>query len=311
MKKDVFLILLILSFHSIIFAEAEKEILDNGIFFFKQGQYLQAVDAFSKLIELAPDNAAAYKNRGVSYMKQEKFDLAIKDFETAKKLFPELKGLYSNLGVAWYYKKKYEKAIENYDIEIEMTPENHVTYFNRALCLAELDRNTQALDDLSKALNLRPDYYWAICCKADLLAQAGDDIRAIETYEDAIRQDPKNTYATKKLAQLKQKINKQEIFNPIKIVHKNDKHRGSKTLDPGYALQTGAFLNRTNADKLKTRLQNNKFDSRILVLKDTRNRTWYLVRSGRYSNQNKAKKAGASLKEKLGIKSMIRPFGTW
>ncbi|CCK78936.1 SPOR domain-containing protein [Desulfobacula toluolica] len=306
MKKEVFLILLALSFHTLICAETEKEILNNGIFFFKQDQYLQAVDEFSKLIDLAPNNADAYKNRGVSYMKQEKFDLAIKDFETAKKLAPELKGLYSNLGVAWYYKKEYEKAIENYDIEIKTAPENHVAYFNRALCLAELNRNGEALDDLSKTLNLKPDYYWAICCKADLLAQAGDNIRAIETYEEAIRQDPENRYATENLTQIRQKINEQENLD-----QKNDKSEGNKTLDPEYALQAGAFLNQINADKMKTRLQNNKFDSRILVLKDARNRTWYLVRSGRYHNQNEAKKAKVSLKKKLGIKSIIRPFGVW
>ncbi|MBU8849912.1 MAG: SPOR domain-containing protein, partial [Desulfobacterales bacterium] len=56
---------------------------------------------------------------------------------------------------------------------------------------------------------------------------------------------------------------------------------------------------------------NNGFDSRILVLKDSRNRNWYLVRSGSYANQDEAQKAFLSLKDKVGINPMIRPVGTW
>ncbi|MCD4718867.1 MAG: tetratricopeptide repeat protein [Desulfobacula sp.] len=299
MKKIIFLIFMSLIFYTIVFAETQRELFDKGVLLFKQGQHQQAIDTFSKLIEIAPDNADAYKNRGVSYMKQEKFDLAIQDFEKAKKLFPELKGLYSNLGVAWYYKKEYEKAIESYEIEIEMAPENHVAYFNRALCLAELDQNKQALDDLSKTLSLKPDFYWAICYKADLLVLEGENIRAIETYEEAIKQDPNSSYATEKLVQLKQKIKKK------------DKPESTKEPSNSYALQAGAFLNQANAHKMNTQLINKGFDSRILILKDSRDRTWYLVRSGNYTNRDGAQKACLSLKNKLGINPLIRPVSAW
>jgi tetratricopeptide (TPR) repeat protein len=199
--------------------------------------------------------------------------------------------------VAWYYKKEYKKAIENYDLEIQMASENPVAYFNRALCLSELGRNKEALEDLTKTLELKPDFYWAICYKADLLVLEGEDIMAIETYEEAIKQDPNNMYATEKLAQLRQKIKKK------------DKPENTKMQNNSYALQTGAFLNRTNADKMNTRLINSGFDSRILSLKDSRDRTWYLVRSGNYTNRNDAQKARLSLKEKLGIDPLIRPVG--
>ncbi|RLC15037.1 MAG: hypothetical protein DRH93_20120 [Deltaproteobacteria bacterium] len=306
MKKIIFLIFVSLIFYTMVIAETQKELFDKGVLLFKQGQHQQAIDTFSKLIEIAPGNADAYKNRGVSYMKQEKFDLAIEDFEKAKELFPELKGLYSNLGVAWYYKKEYEKAIENYEIEIEMAPENHVAYFNRALCLAELDRNKEALEDLSKTLGLKPDFYWAICYKADLLTLEGEDIRAIEAYEEAIKQDPDNSYATDKLAQLRQKIDKKG--EPVL-----SKKQPENTKEPNnsYALQAGAFLNQANANKMNAKLIKSGFDSKVLILKDSRDRTWYLVRSGNYMNKNKAQKASVSLKDKLGINPIIRPTGTW
>ncbi|WP_299982837.1 SPOR domain-containing protein [Desulfobacula sp.] len=173
--------------------------------------------------------------------------------------------------MAWYYKKEYEKAIKNYDIEIEMEPENHVAYFNRAFCFAALGKNKEALDDLSKTLNLKPDFHWATRYKADLLAQQEKEDTKPETYKEAVKQDP-----------------------------------GSM-----YALQAGAYLNQANANNMKTKLVNSGVDSRILILKDSRGRTWYLVRSGSYANQDEARKASLSLKDKAGIDPVIRPAGTW
>ena len=309
MKKNLILILIIVFFCTPVFAQTQKEIFDNGVQFFKKGQYQNAIDAFSTLIEMAPDHADAYKNRGVSYMKQDKFDLAIKDFEVAKDLFPELKGLYSNFGVAWYYKKEYEKAVENYDIELEMTPENYVAYFNRALCLAELDRNDEALDDLEKTLNLKPDFYWAICYKADLLAQRGETDKAIETYKKAIKYDSQNAYAKDKLAKIDKTATnsdapRQKESTPVKHI------KDTNPQSSGYAIQAGAFLNKANAERMKTKLINMGFDSRVLILKDSKEKTWYLVRSGNYADKNKAQKDLSLLKEKLGIIPVLRPIGT-
>jgi len=306
LKKIIVLIIISLCSYANIYAQTEKEIFDSGVLLFKQGHYQQAIDSFSKLIELAPDNADAYKNRGVSYMKLEKFDLAISDFEKAKKLFPELKGLYSNLGVAWYYKKEYVKAIENYDLEIQMTSDHPVTYFNRALCLAELGRNKEALDDLSKTLKLKPDFYWAICYKADLLAEEGEDVKAIETYKEAIKQNPKGTYATEKLVLLKQKLKGKETSEKPKKKPENAKNSSSM-----FALQAGAFLNQANANKMNAKLLSKGFDSRVLILDDSKDRTWYLVRSGSYASREEAQKALLPLKESLGVKPMIRPVGAW
>ena len=298
MKKSKLFILLFLSFYTLLFAGTGKELFDNGVFQLKNGHFQQAVDEFSKLIELFPDNADAYKNRGVARINQKKYDLAIKDFETAKKIFPGLHGLHSNLGVAWFYKKNYKKAIENYNNAIKTDPQNHVAYFNRALCFTELNRNKEAIDDLSQTLALTPDFYLAICYKADLYVQKGETDKAIETYRSGI----KYTYATKKLDYLKQKIIELENLKP------QQKKPGTAT---GYALQAGAYLERKNADIMKKKLSDYGFESRILVLIDKKQRPWYLVRSGIYLNKTKARESMLSLNKDVGIKSAIRPFGSW
>jgi tetratricopeptide (TPR) repeat protein len=308
LKKILSLLLLFLFLHTSINAETEKEIFNTGVHLFKQGSYEQAIDEFTKLIELSPNNADAYKNRGVSYMKVEKYDLAIKDFEKAKDIFPELRGLYSNIGVAWYYKKEYEKAIENYDFEINMAPENSVAYFNRALCLSELNKNNEALDDLTKTIEIKPDFYWAMCYKADLLKKLGNTSEAIKTYKQAIEQNSEDTYAKEKLAALQGDLVPTKSFDK-KVSAKTD---SSNTLTPdAYSLQTGAYLNQNNANKMKDKLIKNGFDSQVLILDGSKERTWYVVRSGKYKTQTEAKKEKSILDQKMGLKSMIRPSGSW
>lgn len=306
MKKTILFILLFAFCHSLCFANPEKELFDNGVLLFKQDRYQEAVDKFSGLIEMAPGNPDAYKNRGVCYMKLEKYDLAIADFEKAKELFPELKGLYSNLGVAWYYKKEYEKAVQNHNIEIEMAPDNYIAHFNRALCLAELRRDKDALDALSKTLSLKPDFYWAICYKGDLLARSGDIAKAVEAYETALLKDPDNDYAKDKLALLKGKNKTKQIPVP-----QNSPPVMQTSTNAGLSLQTGAFLSRANADKMKTKLIQSGIDADILIVKDSKGRDWYLVRSGSYASSDEAKKAVAVLKEKTGLEPVIRPADNW
>lgn len=331
MKKTIksarlFFLFLLVFTATITYAQSEKELFDKGVLLFKKGAYVEAVDVFTELIEVAPEHADAFKNRGVSYMKLEKYDQAIKDFQKAKELFPELKGLYSNLGVAWYYKKSYEKAIENYDIELEMAPDNYIAYFNRALCLAELDKHDRALEDLDKTLEIKPDFYWAICYKADLLVIKGENTAARKLYEEAVQVNSQKRYARKKLAALKRIMpeisaqqpkndpkSKQTKKQPQDLVKKEpvavEKSTASQT--SGFAIQSGAFMDKTNADRMKIKLNKLGFDTRVLSLEDSKEKTWYLIRTGRYTTKADAQKDFERIQKVVGSKPVIRPIGTW
>ena len=332
----------------------EKDLFEAGVKQFRQGEYQEAIDTFTDLINLFPQNADAFKNRGVAYMKLEKFDDAIADFQSAKNISPNLKGIYSNLGVIWYYNKNYEKAIENYNKEIEITPDNAVAYFNRALCMSKLDEIENAISDLTTAISISPDFYWAICYKADLLAHTGLVKEAITLYEMAIEKDHKTPYAIEKLAtlqesaenvvgkgsvaasfqssgspadsdpsvaedQIKTKRSGQtETVEESKVAgqQKTGKHAGDEVPgpvsdEPFYTLQSGAFLVQNNARNLKEKLLKNGFEANILILRDKKLRPWYLVRSGRYTTRDQARKDTAAIQELTGIAPVIRPEGIW
>gem|GEM_PF-544281 len=187
---------------SLVWAETQKELFDRGVVRLKDNQFQEAVDAFTQLVSIAPENPDAYKNRGVAYMKLGEYDLAIQDFEKTRQILPDMKGLYSNLGVAWYYKGEYTKAIENYNKEIELTPDNYYAFFNRAICRAELNELTPGLEDVNRAIALSPDFYLAHCLRGDLLVKMGKDSLAREAYQRAVEIDPDLDYAKEQLASL-------------------------------------------------------------------------------------------------------------
>jgi tetratricopeptide (TPR) repeat protein len=328
------------------FASTERELFENGVNFLKQEKNQEAVDAFTKLLEIAPLNPDAFKNRGVAYMKLNRYDEAIDDFEQVKQILPNLKGLYSNLGVAWYYKKEYSKAIESYDKEIAQSPDNYYAYFNRAICRTELKEYKKSLQDIIKTLELSPDFYLALCLKGDLHWDMNQPQEARIAYEKAVLIDPDQAYAKEQLEGLmreavlkpdvpttqvqkeplemsqvpmprveKKEILSREIPPPItakKTVTKAPVESRSKNLSttpaPVYELQTGAYRVRGNAVDMLKKLERNGYKARILELTRPNHITWYLVRSGEYFREQEAQSAKIILKNKLKIEGIIRPF---
>ncbi|MDX9786779.1 MAG: tetratricopeptide repeat protein [Desulfobacterales bacterium] len=230
-----------------------KALFDMAVSNYKQGNYQEAIDLFTELIVIAPDNAKAYKNRGVALMSVRKMDDAIQDFNTALRIDPSLKGLYSNLGAAWHYKGEYEKAVFNYDIAIKEAPNSYVSYFNRAISRVALNRLEEARADLEKTLALNPGFDPAVSAKQDV---------------------------QKMLAE---------------------------TSGKSHVVQAGAFLVETNALEMKTNLIEKGVDARIVVLKDAKQRTWYLVRCGNNLTHEAAKRLNTQLKKRYHIDSVIRP----
>jgi tetratricopeptide (TPR) repeat protein len=304
LKKILFVIVLAICCSSTAFPASERELFENGVNFLKQDKNQEAVNSFTALIKMAPQNPNAYKNRGVAHMKLNRYDAAINDFEQVKKILPDLKGLYSNLGVAWYYKEDYTRAIKNYDKEISLSPDNHFAYFNRAICRAELKEYGASLKDINKTLELMPKFYLALCLKGDLHTNMNQPKKAKQAYERAILIEPDKVYAKEKLEGLIQKQ------GPMAETPKESSPASTiaATRSENYELQTGAFQVQDNALLMRKKLKKNGYTARILELKRPKNTTWYLVRTGVYSRQEAAESFKTILKNNMGLDAIIRPY---
>ncbi|MCF6247612.1 MAG: tetratricopeptide repeat protein [Desulfobacula sp.] len=318
MKKIIFPILLFFILSGTGVCGTEIELFNKGVDLYKKGQHQQAIDTFSQLISLAPKKIEAYRIRGSAYMKLTQYDLAVKDFGKAATLAPELNGVYSDLGTAWYYSRNYEKALDNYNIEIENGHENHLVYFNRALCLERLGKFDQALEDISTSLKIKPDFYWALCYQGNLLVQKNEYPLAKKSYEAAIKLGGEDPYAKEKLALIQDKIQENQPEQKINATGQAELVAPARLSEPAkhpappgaWAIQSGAFRQQANAEKMKKLLEKDGFNARVLMLKDKKEKKWYMVRSGYYSDKETAKKV-VPLFKKMGIDSIVRPVDTW
>jgi len=80
----------------------------------KEGQYEEAIEEYSKAIELEPMNTLAYEHRGVAKASLRQYEEAIKDYNIAIELEPKNKLAYEHRGIAKANMGLYESAIEDY-----------------------------------------------------------------------------------------------------------------------------------------------------------------------------------------------------
>ncbi len=100
-------------------SQAQTEV-QKGDTFFKKGSRQEAIDAFSKAIELNPDDGLAYRNRGEAY----------------------------------FFSGDYKHAIEDLSKAIELNPQDSSAYYFRGLSYERLGNHQQYVIDCIKAARL-------------------------------------------------------------------------------------------------------------------------------------------------------------
>lgn len=114
-----------------VISEADAKNFSEAIVYSKQGeeyyrekQYDSAIAAFTKSIELNPNDFGAYNNRGIAYHIKRDFDKAIADYTKAIELNPAHFSGYNNRGAAYEDMKKYDLAVADYRKATEVDPSN-------------------------------------------------------------------------------------------------------------------------------------------------------------------------------------------
>ncbi|XP_066906006.1 small glutamine-rich tetratricopeptide repeat-containing protein beta [Halyomorpha halys] len=112
------------------------------------GQYLEALQLYSRAIECDPKNAVYYCNRAAAKSKLNDHAAAIRDCNIALELDPKYSKAYGRLGLAYCGLESYVYALENYKKAYDLEPDN--VGYRRNLELAQ-----QKVADLC-CLNLEP-----------------------------------------------------------------------------------------------------------------------------------------------------------
>lgn len=148
----------------------------------EQGKHEDAIEAYSRSVDLKPNVVAPYNNRGNAKGELNQYEAAIKDFDKAISLNPDYAEAYINRGNAKDALGQLDSAMEDYDRAIALEPREVLAYYNRGNTKAKLRQYKAAIADFDEVLVLKPDdaitYYNRGIAKAvlDLRDEARDDL---------------------------------------------------------------------------------------------------------------------------------------
>ena len=101
-----------------------KEWKEKGNALVKEKKYQEALDCYSKSIEIDPSDPILYSNRSAMYNNLGKYDEAIKDADKAIELNPAYGKAYIRKGSALYSQNKIDEALQVYKLGLEKDPNN-------------------------------------------------------------------------------------------------------------------------------------------------------------------------------------------
>lgn len=132
-------------------------VLNNrGRIHYRQERPDQAIQDFSRAIELSPTFMLSYLNRGTAWEMKGDLDRAIRDYTRAIELRTGHAGAWYNRGRALYLKEEYHEAVRDLSASVERSPEFAGAYLVRGYARQMLDQLCKARQDLKKARELDP-----------------------------------------------------------------------------------------------------------------------------------------------------------
>ncbi|CAG0915785.1 unnamed protein product [Notodromas monacha] len=130
---------------------------EKGNMLFKARKFQEAVEAYSKGIELDQHNALLPANRAMAYLKLEKFAEAEKDCDLALRLDPEYVKAYLRRGSARAARNLIKLAIQDFSKALELEPSNKQATEELAKLKKTCDADAQESTTISESLAERLD----------------------------------------------------------------------------------------------------------------------------------------------------------
>ncbi len=136
----------------------DREGIDKGDALFKQGKYQEAVDVYTKYLDLKPANEIVLYNRGRAYEELEQYDKAVADFKKVLKINPKSDKALLSIGKEFYRNEDYANAAFQFEEAFKANPQNA----QAALLLARANHKAGevdiAMEFYDKAISLKKDY---------------------------------------------------------------------------------------------------------------------------------------------------------
>jgi tetratricopeptide (TPR) repeat protein len=165
----------------------------------QKGNYKDAVQTFTVVINLQPSWAEAYASRGFAYVStsdSQNWQSAVRDSDQAIRLNPNLVDAYGIRGTAYsnlaYNNPEYlQNALNDFSQVIRLKPNWINGYLSRSMAYYNLGDLQNALRDCNQAIRLKPNFAPAYDNRAFVFYDQGNMVGAIGDWEKALSLDSK------------------------------------------------------------------------------------------------------------------------
>ena len=164
-------------------------------------EYESAIAGYGEALRLDPNDAVIYFYRGSAYAALDEYDSAISDYSDALRHNPTdslaVAG-YGNRGNAYRIQGEYDRAIADYNAALNLNPNDEVAaglYFNRGNVYRVQGEYDSAIADCNEALRLHPEIVEAYAIRGFAYSCLGEYDLAIADCDMALQLHPEDELA--------------------------------------------------------------------------------------------------------------------
>lgn len=169
----------------------------------RDGDAQGAIDSFSRVLELKPNDPHAYGNRALAHLNNGEDELAAKDFDKLATLQPSSAILYGGRGLLALKAGRHEEAVAAFTKALEIEPDNAFTLSRRAYAYEKMGEQQKALADIDASLKLGnnggPTPY---ILRIKIYKEQGDNAKALAQIEPMLAAHPASATAYTSAAEL-------------------------------------------------------------------------------------------------------------
>ena len=154
------------------------------------GRHIDAIEDFSIVIKMKPNDPRAYAQRGLAYLVLGQSKKALADLSMAVSLEPRSDRYLLARGYLHLTEDRLKAAIADFDAALKRQPSNAVALNNRGLAHRKAGRLKEAIADYTAAIARNPSYALAYANRGYVHEAVGDKTRAIADLRAALFLDP-------------------------------------------------------------------------------------------------------------------------
>jgi putative GTP pyrophosphokinase len=135
------------------------DMLLNALYAHNKNRFSEAIGYYSRILELNPGNsvsALVYKHRGMANFAQSLYQDAIEDFTRSLEMDPSAYKAVYYRGIVKSVLRQYPEAAEDFTLSLKINPYQPFVFYRRGQAYYHLEDYPQALADCESALSLDP-----------------------------------------------------------------------------------------------------------------------------------------------------------